>query len=228
MKGKVTSILKRIVFILGVLQLIFILLSFTSLPYWAYYGLASVDDKLTEKPQTIIIMGGDGMPSPSGLMRLYNGINKAKEYNNAAIILALPYNESDSTRQLNLMAHEMVLKGIDTNRIAFAPNGFNTRSQALELKQLCDTLSPTLLISSPEHMFRCLASFKKVGFKNIGGSPSFEKPSDEERLKNKNKKENLEVDNLSLRYNMWSYMQYEIIVLREYTAITYYWFKDWI
>mgnify|MGYP006090763245 FL=1 len=62
----------------------------------------------------------------------------------------------------------------------------------------------------------------------VGGSPSFEKPSDEERLKDKTDKEDTKVRNLALRYNMWSYMQYEIIVLREYTAIAYYWMKGWI
>jgi len=213
---------------LGVFSVAFIILSFTNLPYWAYYGLAATDDQLELAPSTIVIMGGDGMPSPSGLMRLYNGIEKAVEHQNSKIIIALPYNEFDSTFQLSLMAHELVQKGIDTNRIIFAPNGFNTRSQALEIKELIDTAAPLLIVSSPEHMYRSIHSFRKVGFQVVGGSPSFEKPSDEERLKDKTDKEETKVRNLTLRYNMWSYMQYEIIVLREYTAITYYWAKGWI
>jgi uncharacterized SAM-binding protein YcdF (DUF218 family) len=224
----IKSLIKKLLLFFGVFSVAFIILSFTSLPYWAYYGLAATDDQLELAPSTIVIMGGDGMPSPSGLMRLYNGIEKAVEHPYSKIIIALPYNEFDSTFQLSLMAHELVQKGVDTNRIVFAPNGFNTRSQALEIRELADTTAPLLIVSSPEHMYRSIHSFRKVGFQIVGGSPSFEKPSDEERLKDKTDKEDTKVRNLALRYNMWSYMQYEIIVLREYTAIAYYWVKGWI
>jgi uncharacterized SAM-binding protein YcdF (DUF218 family) len=224
----IKSLIKKLLLLFGVFSVAFIILSFTSLPYWAYYGLAATDDQLELAPSTIVIMGGDGMPSPSGLMRLYNGIEKAVEHPYSKIIIALPYNEFDSTFQLSLMAHELVQKGVDTNRIVFAPNGFNTRSQALEIRELADTAAPLLIVSSPEHMYRSIHSFRKVGFQIVGGSPSFEKPSDEERLKDKTDKEDTKVRNLALRYNMWSYMQYEIIVLREYTAIAYYWVKGWI
>ncbi len=207
----------------------FVLLSFTQLPYWAYYHLAVTKDCLSTKPDVIVVMGGDGMPSPSGLMRTYFGIRKAQIYPEAKIILALPYNLTDSTRQLSLMAHQFVQNDIDTNRIQFEPNGFSTHSQAKEIAKLIDDKSQALLIvTSPEHMFRCLATFRKIGFTNVGGTPTFETPSDEEKLKDKSEDEKSRIRHLSLRYNMWSYMQYEIIVLREYAAITYYWFQGWI
>lgn len=228
MVNQIKSWIKKSLLLLGGFSLVFTILSFTSLPYWAYYGLAATDDQLEVPPSTIVIMGGDGMPSPSGLMRLYNGTEKALQHPNAKVIIALPYNEFDSTYQLSLMAHELVKEGVDTNRIVFAPNGFNTRSQALEIKELADTLAPLLIVSSPEHMYRSIHSFRKVGFQIVGGSPSFEKPSDEEKLKDETDKDETKVRNLALRYNMWSYMQYEIIVLREYTAISYYWIKGWI
>jgi uncharacterized SAM-binding protein YcdF (DUF218 family) len=210
--------------------LLFILLAFTELPYWAYYGLAAVEDRLETEPQVIVVMGGDGMPSPSGLMRTYFGIECAQQYENAKVILALPHNDqSDSTYQLRLMAHEFVLKGIDSSRITFEAKGYNTHSQVEAIaKMIPDKNKAVLVVTSPEHMFRCLASFRKRGFKKVGGNPTFEKPSDEQKLKNKGKAENWQVRNLTLRYNIWSYMQYEIIVLREYAAISYYWMKGWI
>ena len=228
MLKSISSYLKKALLFLGAFSVLFIALSFTSLPYWAYYGLAATDDQLEVAPSAIVIMGGDGMPSPSGLMRLHKGTEKALEHPNSTVIIALPYNEYDSTYQLSLMAHELVEKGVDTNRIVFAPNGFNTMSQALEIKELADTTAALLIVSSPEHMFRCIHSFRKVGFQVVGGSPSFEKPSDEEKLKDETDEDELKVRNVALRYNMWSYMQYEIIVLREYTAIAYYWVKGWI
>ena len=225
----IKKLIRKLLLVFGTLSIVFILLSFTSLPYWAYYGLASVEDELKVTPETIIILGGDGMPSPSGLMRLYSGTAKAIHFSSAKIILALPYNEIDSTYQLQLMANEMILKGIDPNRIHFEPKGFSTRSQALEIDTLLkDRNAPLLLVSSPEHMFRAIATFRKIGFTNVGGFPSFENPSDEEKLKDKTDKKRTRIRNLTLRYNMWSYMQYEIIVLREYAAISYYKIKGWI
>lgn len=223
------SLLRKISYGISLLTICFVLLSFTQLPYWAYYNLAVTKDCLSSKPDYIIVMGGDGMPSPSGLMRTYFGIRKAQIYPEAKIILALPYNLEDSTRQLNLIAHEFVQKGIDTNRIQFEPNGFSTRSQAVEIDKMIEDKSEALLIvTSPEHMYRCLSTFRKIGFTNVGGTPTFETPSDEEKLKDKSEDKKSRIRHLSLRYNMWSYMQYEIIVLREYTAISYYWFQGWI
>ena len=229
MKGTVHKWFRAVAFAISLLAVLFVALSFTSLPYWAYFGLASVEDKLDQKPTHIVVMGGDGMPSPSGLMRTYYGIKQAVEHPDAKIILALPYNEDDSTWQLSLMAHEFVIKGIDSSRIIFEPKGFNTQSQAAAIANLISNKTdPVLIVTSPEHTYRCLATFRKVGFSNVGGSPTFEMPSDEEMLKDKTEDEKKRVRNLSLRYNMWSYMQYEIIVMREYCAITYYWLNGWI
>ena len=78
-------------------------------------------------------------------------------------------------------------------------------------------------------MYRAVRSFEKVGFEEVGSYPTFEIPEDEEMLKSKDKKRRKEeIQSLDLRYNLWSYMQYEIIVFREYLAIAYYWWKDWI
>jgi uncharacterized SAM-binding protein YcdF (DUF218 family) len=126
------------------------------------------------------------------------------------------------------MAHELVEKGIDTNRILFEPNGFNTRSQALEVADLISLKSNILIVSSPDHLYRAVRCFEKVGFKKVGSLPTFEVPSDEDKLKDKTKTKDKRVRNLSLRYNLWSYLQYEIKVLREYAAISYYWIKGWI
>ena len=57
--------------ILGVLLLIFIVLSFTDIPYYAYHRLGTSHAKNITKPDYIIVMGGSGMPSPEGLIRCY-------------------------------------------------------------------------------------------------------------------------------------------------------------
>lgn len=95
MKSFLIKGLKRISYTVSFIAVVFVLLAFTQLPYWAYYNLAVTKDGLKENPDYIVVMGGDGMPSPSGLMRLYFGIEKAKIYSDSKIILALPYNQFD-------------------------------------------------------------------------------------------------------------------------------------
>lgn len=215
---------------LGSIFLMMIILAFTDAPYYAYHDLAVRKDTLTTKPDYIVIMGGDGMPSPHGLMRLYHGAKAAKEYPKAEVIIALPYNqeERDSTRQIRLAVTDLIQKGVDSARIKYEPWGYNTRTQAVQVSKMIPTSSPILIVSSPEHMYRALNSFRALGFEEVGGEAGFEVPSDEDGLKSKEEEEEDKIQNLNLRYNLWSYLQYEIIVAREYAAITYYWLKGWI
>lgn len=217
--------------IINLLAVSFIGLAFTDIPYYAYHDLALRKQKLKAEADYIILMGGDGMPSPSGLMRTYFAANAAIENPNAKIIIALPYNEDDkdSLLQLKLIEEELILKGIDSTKIMYEPFGFNTRSQAENIHaSINNNNSNVLIVSSPEHMYRAIKTFEKIGFNNVGSLPTFEFPPDEDKLKSKKKKDKKKFQNLALRYNMWSYMQYEIIVFREYIAISYYWIKGWI
>jgi hypothetical protein len=77
-------------------------------------------------------------------------------------------------------------------------------------------------------MYRAVKTFRKAGFVKVGGLPTFEKPPDAEKIKDKEKSRDTRVKSLALRYNMWSYLNYELIVMREYTAILYYKIKSWI
>jgi uncharacterized SAM-binding protein YcdF (DUF218 family) len=179
------------------------------------------------------VLGGAGMPSPDGLIRIWYACNAAREYKNAQLIIALPYNENDrdSLHQLNLMAQELIVKGIDSSRIQFEPLGYNTRSQALNIAARYTGAKNNLtllLVTSPEHMYRSVKTFQKAGFENVAGLPTFEVPVDEEKAKDKENSKDVRVKNLALRYNMWSYLNYELLVLREYAAISYYKVKGWI
>ncbi|MBL7890664.1 MAG: YdcF family protein [Bacteroidia bacterium] len=225
------AILKRIMIFLGAVFLFLWILSFTDIPYYAYHSLGTAGKKLQKEPGLIVLLGGSGMPSPDGFMRCYYASKAAKKHVNAKLVIALPFNEMDSLRQLKMMANELILHGVDSSRISFEPKGFNTHSQAENIahdwEQNKSNLS-VLLVTSPEHMFRALKTFQKQGFKEVGGEATFEIPPDEEKIKQKGNEGNIEVKNLSLRYNMWSYLNYELLVLREYTAIAYYWVKGWI
>jgi len=219
---------KRIVLFFGGLFLCLWILSFTDVPYYAYHSLGTSAGKLKKEPNLIVLLGGSGMPSPDGFMRCYYASKAAKKYLQANIVIALPFNETDSLKQLNMMLNELVLHGVDSTRIQFEPQGFNTYSQAQNLATRYESSKATLsvlIVTSPEHMYRAIKTFRKQGFWEVGGEPAFEIPPDEEQIKDK---ENKHIESLSFRYNMWSYLNYELLVLREYTAIAYYWVKGWL
>jgi len=213
--------------IFGVFSFLFLTLSFTNVPYYAYHNLGVGQSVLSEKPDVIVVLGGSGMPSPDGLIRTYYASDAALENKSAKIIIALPFNEADSLHQLDLMANELIVKGIDSIRIEYEPLGYNTRSQAVNIaSMLNDKEQLTLLIvTTPEHMYRSIKTFNQVGFTKVGGLPAFEKPIDEGKLKDPDKKEGI---SLAFRYNMWNYLNYELLVLREYCAIVYYKCMGWI
>ena len=212
--------------VLGVCTLIFIALSFTDIPYYAYHSLASTDKTLDQNPEYIVVLGGSGMPSPDGLIRTYYAAEWANSFTQAKIVIAHS-SSTDSSAQLRLMAKELIIRGIDSTRIILEPDGHNTHSQIVNIASIVGGNKKTrlLLISSPQHMYRSIACFEKLGFTEVGSAPSFERPIAESSL---NKRDNEGNYDLAFRYNMWSYMQYEIIVLREYFALAYYKVKGWI
>lgn len=206
-----------------------ICLAFTDLPYYAYHRLGRTDMIQKNNIDHIVILGGEGMPSPSTLTRIYFAKEVIKDNPSANIYIALPKNEDGSTQQLNMIKNELIESGLDSGKIFFEPDGYNTHSQAQNLsKMIIDKNDTTLLITSPEHMHRSILSFRNQGFHALAAFPTFEMPSDEIQLIEKDKKGKLKRNNVSLRYNVWSYLIYEIKVLREYVALLYYEFKGYI
>lgn len=220
--------LKKLLLVLGGIFLLLFILSLTSIPYSAYRSLSLYKQQVKGEPDAIILMGGSGIPSPNDLIRLYYTSIAAKENPEAKIVIAMPFQGMDSIENRGLIIQKLQLDGIDTTRIVWANNGFNTRSQVVEISNLIPLSSKIMVVSTPDHMYRAVRCFEKVGFGEVASLPTFEIPPDEIELLNKKDTDITELQNLNLRYNMWSYLQYEIMVLREYTAITYYWLHGWI
>lgn len=225
------AFIKWFLWICGGAAFLFFILSFTDLPYYAYHYLGTCNTKQYRKPDLVVLLGGGGMPSPDGLMRCYYTAETAKENPQAKIIIALPYDEQDSLLQLQLMKQELILRGIDSTRINYEPKGFNTHSQAENISKSLGEKSGKIsvtLVTSPEHMYRAIKTFQQEGFIHTGGVATFEDPVDAEQVKDKENSRDTRVKSLALRYNMWSYMNYELLVLKEYCAIAYYKLKGWI
>ncbi|MGC8864600.1 MAG: YdcF family protein [Bacteroidales bacterium] len=230
---RILIFLKGLTFGLGILALLMGVLSFTSLPFWAWYRLGKAGNKSCQ-PVYIVVMGAGGMPGPEGLMRCYYTALAARKFPHAKVIVALPvdfrYFEDSHPQR---MARELILRGVDSTRIMYELKGINTRSQALNIKQMLgsDTTSCLMVITSPEHTYRSVATFRKLGFRNVSSMASFSSELPADHLLPNGKDSVLETtpDNWPLlRYDFWNYLKLEITVLREYIAIAWYWLKGWI
>jgi len=232
----VVTALRILLIAFGVLFLVFVILAFTSLPFWARYNLGKSEAFVPKNTQTILVMGGGGFPSESVLMRLWYTAELAMEFPNAKIIIATPGDTLDPKSTICLMENELINSGIQTDRIIIECEGLNTRDQALRaygFYQKGYFSEPLVVVSSPEHIYRTVLSFEKVGFKKVSGRPAMEAMLETDlKLKNKKLGGNESIpdvgNSISIRYKFWDYLKYEIIVAREYFAIAYYKVKGWI
>ncbi len=221
---------RKFLLVLGVLFCIALVLSFTHIPYWQYYALGTHKSELYADPDYIVLMGGGGMPGADGLIRAYYAAGAWERAPKAAVIIAIPADTSNPCGSPELqLKSELVMRGVDSTRIKFETSGYSTYTQAMAIKSMftqqeLDTLV-LRLVTTPEHMYRSVQVFRKAGFHYVGGTPAFEKGILQKSLL---RKEDQNRSALNLRYNMWSYLQYEIIVWREYCALAYYKLRGWI
>lgn len=218
----------------GVFFLICLLLAMTTLPFWGYHWLGISESELKQEPETIILLGGGGMPSESNLIRSWYTEQAAKNFKDAKVLIAMPGNVSDSLSTPRLMKKELVVRGVDPERILFEDTGTNTRAQALYCKDLLDESEPILLVTSPQHMRRAVLSFRKTGFENVNAFPAFEDAVEADlSFKDDNLGGNKKMvpdvgESIQVRYQIWTHLKYEILIARELMALAYYRLRGWI
>ncbi len=219
---------------LGIIFFVLVILAFTTLPFWGYHWLGTSKSEITSEPKAIVLMGGGGMPSPSNLMRSWYAAHAWKQFKESELVIAVPGNLEDSTSTPMKIKHELILRGVKPTKINFENKGTNTRSQALNCSLSLKTNDPILLITSPEHMRRSVLSFQKTGFEKVNALPAFPNAleakldfEDDELGGNKTLSPDVG-HNLSFRYQVWTHLKYEILILREFAAILYYKLRGWI
>jgi uncharacterized SAM-binding protein YcdF (DUF218 family) len=185
----ILRILKYIFFFFGCLFLILFIFCLTSVPFWTWYNLSTKQAGIHRSPEFIIVLGGGGMPSESGLMRTWYAARLGNHFFRSKIIIALPGDTADSLSSVYQMKEELILRGISGNRISFESMGTNTRAQAINvfkgISNYPTPFSPSpvgewagrrgiLIITSPEHLYRAVRAFRKAGFLLVDGAPAFE------------------------------------------------------
>jgi uncharacterized SAM-binding protein YcdF (DUF218 family) len=227
--------LLRIFFLLcGVFFLICVGLALTSLPFWWIHWLGTSLSGIKQNPETIVLLGGSGMPSESNLMRSWYTSHAAAAFPDSRILIVMPGNSEDSLSTPSRMKKELVIRGISPEKIMFETKGTNTRSQALSCSEALNPKLPVLLITSPENMRRSILCFRKAGFQKVNGLPAFENAAEADfsfRDDDLGGKSVLLPDvgnNMQVRYQIWNHLKYEILFFRELTALAYYRMRGWI
>jgi uncharacterized SAM-binding protein YcdF (DUF218 family) len=225
----------RIFFIAaGIFFLIMIILAFTTLPFWGIHWLGTSKTELKGEPGTIILLGGGGMPSESNLMRSWFTEKAARSFPSARVLIAMPGDTSNKQSTPRMVEEELLLRGLEGNRIMFENRGTNTRAQAIYCRELLNVSEAVLLVTSPEHTRRAVLCFQKMGFHRVYALPAFEHAAEADltyRDKDLGGRKTITPDvgeSTSVRYQVWNHLKYEIIFARELVATVYYKLRGWI
>lgn len=231
LRKRTSGWLRRVITVLGIMALAMILLSFTSLPFHAHRWLGVAGGLAKPEVEAIVVLSGSGMPSGPELMRCHEAALRAKLAPEATVILLLPRD----TALERAMTEELVTKGVSPERIRALLHGRNTREQAMDLASKLPAWKgkSIALVTAPENMYRSLLSFRKLGFTDVNGAPTFDHALfsslaySHREIGGKPYLPDLAGQG-SLRYNFWNYLKLEITCLREYAALAYYKLNGWI
>lgn len=228
------TILRNFFALIGIFFMICVVLALTEQPFWGYYWLGTSKSELKWKPETIILLGGGGMPSQSNLMRCWYTKKAVKSFPDAQIIIAIPGDIDDSLSTPERIKKELIIRGVNPEKMNFEHEATNTRAQALNCQRLIKMQAPILLVTSPEHMRRAVLCFQKVGFEKVNALPAFENALeadltfDDDSLGGSKKMVPDIGKSINMRYQLWNHMKYEILIAREITALAYYKLRGWI
>ncbi len=218
----------------GILFLVMIILAFTTLPFWGIHWLGTSKTEFKGEPGTIILLGGGGMPSESNLMRSWFTEKAARSYPAARVLIAMPGDTADHKSTPRLVEEELLIRGLERNRIFFENQGTNTRAQALFCSEMLNSSETILLVTSPEHTRRAVLCFQKTGFRTVYALPAFEHATEADltyKDKDLGGRKIITPDvgeSTSVRYQVWNHLKYEIIFARELAATVYYKLRGWI
>ncbi len=247
----ISKVFRKVVFLSGLISLLMLLIALTELPFWGRYHLGQykniaeesrlkeekqaiqkeVGDSISEaviQPDYIVMMGSSGMPGKNALLTAYYMAYWAETYPESCVIIALP---DDTTQQGHLyqLEKELRLRGVK-NKIQYESQGINTYWQVHNIAQMIDKEASVLIVNLPELIYRSAKCFEQHHFKKIYTWAVYENNLNEDLLykKSSNSLNTMIEEQHQLRYQVWNHLKYELNLLREYMAITYYYLNNWI
>lgn len=216
--------MKTIKFILstvGLCMLIALGLTLSPAPHKALNWLKETPEQSIAPPDYIVVLGGGGIPSESGLMRCYSAAELYEEYPKAQYIVSLPADDDPEKSSVGRMKQELIMRGVPSTQIQMEYKGRNTHEQAVEIAKMLGEegrlTQTTLIVSSPYHLRRALLCFKKQGFVLLRASGATSTGAEADMGAHTN-----------LRYAFWNNLHLGIDIIREGIALQVYKLKGWI
>jgi len=173
-----------------------------------------------ESPEYIVILGGGGIPSDTGLLRTYYGAMHSISFPDASVIVALPADEAPETSSVGRMKDELVMRGVPASSILMVTKGQNTHEQVERIREILgpDSIDDSVhIVTERSHLRRSILCFRKAGFSRVFGIGTHNTGA--------------EADvgtGTFLRYTLWTNLQLQIRVLREMVATGMYKLRGWI
>ncbi len=168
----------------------------------------------------VVVLGGAGIPSESGLIRTYHGATLAAGKAHVKCVVALPCDRDPERGSVGKMRDELVMRGVSPASVMMEFRGLNTHEQAVNIARLLGPAALTtsvVVVTSPIHIRRSLMCFRHEGFQHVVG---FAATSGE-----------VEADigpRVLMRYGFWGNLETTLRVVREGVALVQYWFNGWL
>ena len=198
----------------------FIIMGVTGIPRVARDWLTTASEPLGEAPRVIVVLGGEGIPSESGLMRTYCAAQLGLRYPAARLICCLPADGDPDASSVGRMRDELVLRGVARERVSLETHALNTHAQAVAVRaQLGEAAlaEPLLVVTSPSHARRSLLCFRKAGFRKVGCEAAIATDAEADMG-----------SHVFLRYGFWNMLEAQVRYGRELTAMLVYKLRGWI
>ena len=173
-----------------------------------------------EAPEYIIVLGGGGIPSSTGLMRTYYGATQSLSFPDATVIVALPADEDPDKNSVGRMRDELVRRGVPASSIRMETQGKNTHEQSERIRTMLGPAAlddPVHIVTERSHLRRSLLCFREAGFTRAYGigTPNTGAEADMG-------------GGTFLRYTLWTNLQLQRRVVREMIATALYKWRGWI
>ncbi len=171
-------------------------------------------------PRYLVCLGGGGIPSESGLIRCYATAELWRKYPESVCVVSLPSDGDPATNSVGRMRDELVMRGVPAAAVRMEWRAVNTHEQAVNVAALLGPegrTSEVRLVTSPWHLRRSLASFRRAGFTNVRVESAASVGAEADPG-----------GGLLLRYGVWYNAQSGIECAREAVALLIYRLRGWI
>ncbi|MFH0881272.1 MAG: YdcF family protein [Lentisphaerota bacterium] len=211
---------KSLVCLLAAAFVVELLVGFFGVPGFVGRWFVTAGDEKAGAPQYVIVLGGGGIPSESGLMRTYYAAEMRKEYTGLTYVVSLPCEGDPATNSVGRMRDELVMRGVPASSILMEYAARNTHEQAVNIAKMMGPATQQAevrLVTSSWHMRRAIACFQAAGFQHLGGTKTINQGAEADPG-----------SGVLLRYAFWANLTSGIECLRECTALLVYKLRGWI